>query len=119
MKPFKKHIRNFQCIVFIIFKSTVQYLYFDSATQPFKGDGCLITGVFCADTGSNSNASSCRGDSGGPAVRQEERFGRQVYTLVGINSFSSVNCRENKNSATGFANVFNYLPWIKETVKRG
>jgi len=54
---------------------------------------------------------SCKGDSGGPLMLEQERMGRKNHTLVGIVSWGTDLCGQ-KNIPGVYADVSFFLEWI-------
>lgn len=60
------------------------------------------------------DSSACNGDSGGPAVAFDKKFGKKV--LVGLTSYGTTPCSEYSYGINFHTNVSEYLDWIEAAI---
>lgn len=78
----------------------------DCLSKTGWSDHVIHDGVFCA---SDKRRKTCYGDSGGPVVLADERFGDK---LVGIVSWGSNECGEDKVPSV-YTNMSRYTSWVR------
>ncbi|XP_069939007.1 mite allergen Der f 3-like [Cherax quadricarinatus] len=70
--------------------------------------GFIVSSMMCMDS---TNGDSCNGDSGGPSI-MEEPAGSGIYVQVGLVSFGSGSCTDEKLPGV-YTRVGHYVDWIK------
>ncbi|XP_047539123.1 phenoloxidase-activating enzyme-like [Vanessa atalanta] len=75
-----------------------------------KGVSLVWDKQMCA--GGELNKDSCKGDSGGPLMYQDEK----KFELTGVISFGILQCG-NQGKPSIYTKVYDYIPWIKSVVE--
>lgn len=78
-----------------------------TSLQCFRQYGIINRGVLCLQSPANNGA--CFGDSGGPAVYNQQLVGVASFTMGG-------SC--GSRAPDGYVRVSDYIPWIKWTISR-
>ncbi|XP_038218228.1 phenoloxidase-activating enzyme-like [Zerene cesonia] len=81
-----------------------------SKLYSIRGKPIIWDRQICA--GGELNKDSCKGDSGGPLMRADDK----TYEVVGITSFGIRQCG-NKGRPSVYTKVYAYMDWIKSEVK--
>lgn len=86
--------------------------------------GDFIEGQICAFNNMKTSVSTCKGDSGGPMYTREkgdtpdgEDNTVSPWTLTGITSFGSSQCKAAGARPAVFTRVSAYIDWIKQQLK--
>ncbi|XP_059050732.1 phenoloxidase-activating enzyme-like [Achroia grisella] len=78
--------------------------------QPKLAEAELWSKQICA--GGEKNRDSCKGDSGGPLMYQNQR----IYEAVGLVSYGPTVCGQEKIPAV-YTKVYDYISWIRDQLK--